>query len=103
METKHTKGEWKLFYPTENDPNAFTIGDADGFCLASVYGADGNVGEINEAEANAKLIAAAPKMLTALQKVADKLAPHIHKLGVKKGFSELLVLNEVVDAINATK
>jgi hypothetical protein len=63
---KYTKGEWRMIYPAINAPNEFIIGDCDGFTLASVYGALGTPNDMEEAEANAKLIAAAPDLLEAL-------------------------------------
>ena len=60
METKHTKGEWKTFID-ENDIIIETSEKVD--AIASIIGGVG----YKEDEANAKLIAAAPELLEALQ------------------------------------
>ena len=68
METKHTKGEWALRNPIA-EYNAYS----NMWCCAIQYGED--IGQMifgktkEEAEANAKLIAAAPELLEALIEV----------------------------------
>ncbi|MHB0785594.1 hypothetical protein [Bradyrhizobium sp. 5.13L] len=64
---KHTPGPWHAS-PTHNG-RAFDIGAANGANIALVSGPDENGAE--EFEANARLIAAAPKMLAALQRIAE--------------------------------
>jgi len=65
MKTKATK-DLSVGYPSINEPNEFVIKDSDGIIYAKVYGANGTVEDIEEAEANAKLIAAAHDLLNAL-------------------------------------
>jgi len=63
MKTQFTQGEWRIVYPSINEPDKFIIDvNYDGIVYAHVYGADGTEEEMAEAEANAKLIAAAPMM-----------------------------------------
>ena len=59
---QHTQGEWK-FYPNKGArPEVkFVASNGREYLLADVYN-----GEANDAEANARLIAAAPKLLEAL-------------------------------------
>lgn len=64
MKTKHTKGEWEVFSrPSWTSPeDELKILDSVGTILASI--SDNNR---SEREANAKLIAAAPDLLKALE------------------------------------
>ena len=96
METKHTKGEWKLhkdvhhsWIYTEQTPED----GGDVICEAPTD-ADAS---LKRWEANAKLIAAAPEMLDALNKLAAYLIhdEYAHKDGL---------INLIENAINkATK
>jgi hypothetical protein len=72
MKTKFTNG-LMVIYPSVNEPDKFDIADMDGVCYAHVYGANGTVEEMEEAEANAKLIAAAPDLFKALQLIIDRV------------------------------
>jgi hypothetical protein len=74
MKTTHTPGPWQ--FDTDSD----TIDSADGRQLAGVFGPK------LEAHANARLIAAAPELLAALEGLRLQLREHI-KLDVKKHFS----------------
>jgi hypothetical protein len=64
MKTKHTPGEWIFNKYTPCDFGVHSI-EGRGNDIALVRGTD------EEAEANAKLIAAAPVMLEALQKAIE--------------------------------
>ncbi len=68
MSTKHTQGEWGVSKHGNNDSfGVYAEGKPD---LAIVIGGNEEGGE---AEANAKLIAAAPDMLDALQSIEQSL------------------------------
>ena len=66
MKAKHTQGEWKVTTDGQKVTSILDRNDANGF---------NNVCSINEhveeREANAKLIASAPEMLTLLTKLID--------------------------------
>ena len=74
MKTKHTQGEWKWFrfmtslngQPFKDLNIAITHPDHDNICSLTV-----NLSKQDEAEANAKLIAAAPELLEALIELTD--------------------------------
>lgn len=76
METKHTKGEWVLQYPTISDSvaekNYFNILNADVEIWYSTR-VNGMGNDRYEAQANAKLIAAAPELLEALIRVQKNI------------------------------
>lgn len=61
-ESKHTPGPWY-----HRSPTGFVGTVADSIMVASVYGDDPNCREDGRQIANARLIAAAPEMLEALQ------------------------------------
>jgi len=97
MKTKHTSGQWH-----------FRTGDSDNFCeIIGDFGTSKCIAVTpkdcfvnkDEAEANGRLIAAAPDLLNAISGLVEKLSPYIYKLGVKKGFSELVALEEARKAI----
>ena len=70
MKTQHTPGPWTHKATASLGPQYAVYGESDrtGRDVAVVY----NNG--NEAEANARLIAAAPELLEALEKAADWLS-----------------------------
>jgi phage tail protein X len=51
------------------------------------------------AKANAHLIAAAPDLLEALDNLINEVSPIIHKMGVKKAFSQLIAIEKAKTAI----
>jgi len=72
MEFKGTKGEWKFNdVSMSGKPHYNVIGTALGgkFKIANVPWVDGDKVDMQEALANAKLIAAAPELLEALQTI----------------------------------
>lgn len=95
---KHTPGKWH-----------FRTGMSDNFCeIIGDYGTNKTIAvapkdcfvEDEEAEANGRIIAAAPELLEALTYLVEKVSPIIYKLGVKKGFSELVALTQATKAIH---
>ena len=67
METKHTKGKWRPVF----NGNMFTVISEDkNICV------DGET-DLGENEANARLIAAAPDLLEALNKMCDAVLNNI--------------------------
>lgn len=69
METKHTQGKWELSHGANTFP---TIGSVELHqAIATVHKIEKVKGFCEEAEANAKLIAAAPELLEALIEIND--------------------------------
>lgn len=70
MKTKHTKGSWEI---EEREHGFYVCSGFKGFVIADVTGDQIThfIGNKEEAEANAKLIAAAPELLAALQKAVE--------------------------------
>ncbi len=67
MKTKHTPGPWHLSYPIGHD---FLICDCpNGIPLASVHESNN---DLEQLEANAKLMATAPDLLEALNDILTK-------------------------------
>lgn len=102
METKHTKGTWIV--DEQQDSGETIIRATDGTIVANleVDFSESHNGQrqTDEIQANAKLIAAAPELLKALEELVKTASPHFYKLGVKKAFSELLIIEEAKKAIN---
>lgn len=72
MKTKHTKGEWELKTRLEDTSNIANIIGGDGkkiICTLSAY--EFRNCSIEETNSNAKLIAAAPELLEALQMIMN--------------------------------
>lgn len=86
MKTKHTKGEWKqLFSPLSREHTNYIICDnyetKRGFQIATIhinYDGKENEKRFQEAEANARLIAAAPDMLEALKSIMKNAPDSFH-------------------------
>lgn len=90
-ELKHTPGPWYAvnyadFWDIQDDPH---YGELD---LLDAH-------TCNQAEANAKLMAAAPNLLNALSHLCEVMKPHVMKLNVRKGFSEHVALAGAQKAI----
>ncbi len=102
---KHTKGPWRT------DGNGIITGGPD-YCTSigttpvilwrtgsSGASTKNQKGQIETAQANARLIAAAPELLEACKHLCKTLKPYVMSLGVKKGFSEMVALAEAEKAI----
>jgi hypothetical protein len=88
--TKHTAGEWKAYYPADAQP-----GDAceDAAVIASEYGMIAvtvdDVGDESEQNANARLIAAAPDLLSVCKRMVAVFSFDRDCLGSKCGVCPL--------------
>lgn len=77
MNTKHTSGPWRMSDHGDKRHREFAImcdkggKDGDGGKVASVYAGFGHHFTFEEAEAHARLIAAAPELLAALKTLCD--------------------------------
>ena len=84
MTTKCTPGPWEVrkhSYGTVRDAEGiFRVGEKTPL-IDGVWGRN-----LSEADANARLIAAAPELLAALQELREQLRQHV-KLDVKKHYS----------------
>lgn len=89
MKTKFTKGDWFT-----KDGQIYPESTGETLAVIPYFDEDNE-----EKAANAKLMASSPKMFDALSKAVEKLAPHFFKMGTKKAFSELLVIEEMKNAI----
>ena len=70
MSAKHTPGPWRFY--TEPQPNGCPIvGNGRGLMLAMLAHSVNYPAQRDEANANARLIAAAPELLEALIELAD--------------------------------
>ena len=88
---KHTQGEWDLRYPKNVGSCEITV---DGIVsIASIHNAYDN---LEEQEANAKLISAAPKLLDALEIALNILEC---KHGFHKGLANTRSIEEMKEAI----
>jgi hypothetical protein len=88
MKTKHTQGEWKLRSGNPKDLH-IRLGEK-GFVIAEVTsGIERYIGNQEEAEANARLIATAPELLAAAEKCRN-LADICNNAMLPKSVQELL-------------
>lgn len=71
-EVRHSPGPWHLAGPNNPDDEAIGIESADGWTVADVFGDAPDLAP--HMTANARLIKAAPKMLTALDEAFNALA-----------------------------
>ncbi len=94
METKHTPGPWWI------DDDSF-IASGNGETYKTIADPHCSDMDIDERMENARLIAAAPKLLETLNKVIEQLSPIIYKMSVKKAFSELLTIEEAKKLIRS--
>lgn len=92
METKHTKGEWSHTAYGYTSKGEIIIAGSDNFgnLLAEVY----KQRDAREQEANAKLIAAAPKLLEALKCVEMAL----FELNIKETAINSIVTKAIKEA-----
>lgn len=96
METKHTKGEWVA--KQDQDSTGATTIRANGIniCFLSYYNKGVKVLDPYEVEANARLIAAAPDLLIALQRLVQfvewrqDFIVEDHELGEQNQYSDAL-------------
>lgn len=73
METKHTKGEWIIKDEHYSIESTIISDNGERIAVAKSYPKSANLNDVSESEriANAKLIAAAPEMLKALQCISS--------------------------------
>lgn len=69
MSTKHTQGPWEFY--TEPQPNGLPIVGTRGLMVAMLAHSINHEAQRETALANARLIAAAPELLKALQALVD--------------------------------
>jgi hypothetical protein len=99
METKFTKGKWS-YAESSNEVDYLVYVDGLPCLFISLnYGVDPKYIDKEETEANAKLIAAAPDMLEALNEMVKNLSSYVYGLKIRDGFSELLALENAKKAI----
>ncbi|ANF84765.1 hypothetical protein A7J50_1331 [Pseudomonas antarctica] len=75
METKHTPGPWRIGTPGPN--GCYTVGTKRGLMTAMVAHSINEPDQAEQANADAKLIAAAPDLLAAAIKVLNGLNERI--------------------------
>lgn len=100
---KFTKGEWEVFKPDHIGCTNVRIGKNNGFCQFVELWHHQNSKE--ESEANAKLIAAAPKLLDALIELEQRVVMIMSQLvDSPHEISNDITIQKVRNAINkATK
>lgn len=92
METKHTAGQWQVS-KTVND-YAIYADSNDTKDIAAVYQYSRSIPQ-EEAEANAKLIAAAPDMLSTIDEAINQLQNFLDNYVVAGGESETIIKGEI--------
>lgn len=92
---KHTKGEW--FVATDNN-----VYSQHGDARIAIVEADFNISE-HEAEANARLIAAAPDLFEALIEAQETINIFCDRNTPNDGSPNGMVMQKIIDAIKKAK
>jgi len=94
---KHTKGKWEIFNGSEE---TIIYTDVNMGILNSIYGELCRVfGSKKKREANAKLIASAPKMLEALQLMLESFGHYDLELCEEEDMQNIEYAKAVIDKI----
>lgn len=97
MKTKHTKGKWRAI-SSYNDQKVLVTNEKNyllAHCYAHVRETGNQPLSLEEAEANAKLISAAPELLEALNNLVNSCEYH--------GKRRIPDMKHIADAIEAIK
>ncbi len=99
---KHTQGKWEVSVNTNTDQKIFVKANDGkiGSAICLLFEGNYSVKSREEAEANAKLIAAAPELLEALQKIINDA--NILRLG-ESGDTVKVMIDSINEGVRAIK
>lgn len=92
--SKHTPGPWTIGVPGPN--GCPTIGTAQGLMTAMISHSYSEPEQVATARANARLIAAAPDLLEALERIA-RLKENTHSSGIQE-MAEAIAISAIAKA-----
>lgn len=97
---KHTPGPWSVLYSSNKYPSIHAGETKTPIAVLYEYVSETDRDLLDNAEANARLIAAAPELLEALENIAASLRTLKKAVGLESHVAEMLGMDDHLTVIN---